>query len=542
MGLWNVIAKTELKRRTSKFRGKRLLFFAILYIGLLIWGFFLAPLIFDSFMPTLAESETIQPYIIPAVALIIEYILMIFFLILILYPLNFIYRRSEIGHKEMILAAPITPGDIFLGEFIGKLPFMLLYVLGLTPAVVGLINPLINLNFLQTLVIYIDIFGMCIFALLIGSILSSWIEHKIADSEKYRDLAKALLIIMSVGMVALIYSLQYLFKYLMDNPELRNWLSFYPAQWFSNIILYILDPSLLDSYILNIWISLGLVITVPLFIFYLSYKKADSFYSLEGGIEKVSASTIIEGESKFYGFFRKFIGNKWEGLVIVQFKEFFRKKENIMKFIYVIGIISFFSLVYPLLMPDIEDVTGQLITKAITTLMRIFMGGFMLSIILGNYIFVGSKDLLWVYKKSPRHINGLVYSYLFSMIILIILMDIGFTIVFSIFLEFEIIDSIVSFVSFFLSGILAITLTVGVQCFRPAFEEKGKNMGGNIFMTIAVQLGQLIVFIFLIIEIITILPTSEILVNLLLAIFLGIQAIVTIPIFIFGFKRLKRIE
>ncbi|MFX1313135.1 MAG: hypothetical protein ACFFHD_11065, partial [Promethearchaeota archaeon] len=403
MGLWSVIAKTELKRRTSKFRRKRLLFFAILYIVLLIWGFFLAPLIFDSFMPTLAESEAIQPYIIPAVALIIEYMLMIFFLILILYPLNFIYRRSEIGHKEMILAAPITAGDIFLGEFIGKLPFMLLYVLGLTPAVVGLINPLINLNFLQTLVIYIDVFGMCIFALLIGSILSSWIEHKIADSEKYRDLAKALLIIMSVGMVALIYSLQYLFNYLMDNPELRNWLSFYPAHWFSNIILYILDPSLLDSYILNIWMSLGLVITIPLFIFYLSYKKANSFYSLEGGIEKVSASTIIEGESKFYGFFRKLIGNKWEGLVIVQFKEFFRKKENIMKFIYVIGLIAFFSLVYPLLTPDIEDVTGQLINKAISTLMRIFMGGFMLSVMLGNYIFVGSKDLLWVYKKSPRH-------------------------------------------------------------------------------------------------------------------------------------------
>ena len=71
MGLWKVIAKNELIRRTSKFRRHRLLFFLILYGALLIWGFILAPLLFDSFMPTLAENEAIKPYIVPGVALII---------------------------------------------------------------------------------------------------------------------------------------------------------------------------------------------------------------------------------------------------------------------------------------------------------------------------------------------------------------------------------------------------------------------------------------------------------------------------------------
>jgi len=542
MGLWSVIAKNEFLRRTSKFRRNRILFIAILYVVMLIWGFILAPLLFDSFMPTLAENESIQPYIIPAVALIIEYMLMIFFLILMFYPLNYIYRQSEIGHKEMILAAPITAGDIFLGEFIGKLPFMFVYVLGLTPAIVGLINPLINLTFIQTLIIYIDVFGMCVFALLLGSILSSWIEHKIADSEKFRDLAKTLIMILSIGMVALIYGLQYFFKYLMDNPELKNWLSFYPAHWFSNIILYVLEPSLLDSYILNIWMSLGLVLTIPLFIFYLSYKKANSFYSLEGKSEKVSTSTIIEGESRIYGFFRKFIGNKWEGLVIVQFKEFFRKKENISKLVYVIGIIAFFGLVYPLVMPGFGENGSQIISTAIFTLMRTFMGGFMLSIMFGNYVFVGSKDLLWVYKKSPRHINGLVYSYLLSLVILLILMDIGLTIAFSIILKFIIIDMLTSFIAFLFSAIFAIALTIGVQCFRPAFEEKGKNMGGNMFITIVIQIAEFIGFIFLIAELFSKLPTSNWGIYGLLAIFIGIQALIAIPIFLFGLRKLKRIE
>jgi len=538
MGLWKVIAKNELKRRTSKFRRHRLLFFAILYGVLLIWGFILAPLLFDSFMPTLAQSEEFKPIIVPAVALIIEYMLMIFFIIIILYPLNFIYRQTEIGHKEMILAAPITAGDIFFGEFVGKLPFMLLFVLGLTPAIVGLINPLIDLAFIQTLVIYTDVFGMCLFALLLGSILSSWIEHKIADSEKYRDLAKVLLMIISIGMVALIYSLQYFFKYLLEHPELKNWLSFYPAYWFSSITVYILEPSLLESYILNIWMNIGLVIIITLLLLYLSYKKANTFYSLEGGTEK--GATIIKEESKLYGFFRTFIGKKWEGLVIVQFKGFFRKKENISKLVYTIGIIAFFGIAYPLIVPEMGG--GQFITTAVYTLIRTFMGGFILSIILGGYIFVGSKDLLWVYKKSPRSVNGLVYSYLFSLVILIILMDIGLTIALSIILEFEFIDILSSFVAFLFSAIFAIVITIGVQCFRPAFEEKGKNMGGNIFITVAIQMGQFIGFIFLIAALFTEPPTSNWAIYEFLAGFIGIQALIAIPIFILGLRKLNRIE
>ncbi len=538
MGLWKVIAKNELKRRSSKHRRHRLLYFIILYAILVMWAFVFAPMIFDSFMPTLAESEFLAPFIVPAIALIIEYMLMIFFIVIMIFPLNYIYRQTEIGHKELLLAAPVTAGDIFFGEFVGKLPYMALYVLGIAPAIIGLINPLIDLTFFQTIVIYIDVFGMCVFALLLGSIISSWIEHKIADSEKYRDYAKALLMILSVGMVGLIYGLQYFFKYLMDNPELKNWLAFYPAHWFSNIILYILEPSLLNSYLLNIWASMALAIGIPLLVLYLSYKKANVFYSLEGGTQK--GSTVIETESKFYGFFRKFLGKKWEGLVIVQFKEFFRKKENISKIFYTVGIIAFFGIVYPLVMPGRDG--NELISTTIFTLMRTFMGGFMISIIFGGYIFVGSKDLLWVYKKSPRHVNGLVYSYLFSLIIIIILMDIGLTILFYFLLDFEFIDAVISFVFFLLSSTFALALTVGVQSSRPAFEEKGKNMGGNMFVTVALQMGQFIGFIFLVAEGFGGFPTTDILIYSVIALFIGIQGAVSIPVFFFGLSKLKRIE
>ena len=101
MSLWKAIAKNEIRLRTSRFRNHRVLFFLLLYCSLFIWAFFLCPLLFDTFMPTLIERV---PQILIAVALTMEYIMMAFFLAIIIYPLNTIYRKTEIGFKEILLA------------------------------------------------------------------------------------------------------------------------------------------------------------------------------------------------------------------------------------------------------------------------------------------------------------------------------------------------------------------------------------------------------------------------------------------------------
>ncbi|MFX1388313.1 MAG: hypothetical protein ACFE9M_13935, partial [Promethearchaeota archaeon] len=177
MSLWKIIAKNELKLRTNKFRNHRVLFFIILYFFLMIWAFLLAPMLFDLFMPTLVQAI---PQINLAVALIIEYVMMAFFLSVVIYPLNSIYRKVEIGFKEIILASPATAGDIFLGEFIGKLPIYLGGVLLITPIMTGMLNPIINLNLIQYIIFYICVFGLVLFATLLGSIVAAWLEHKIA--------------------------------------------------------------------------------------------------------------------------------------------------------------------------------------------------------------------------------------------------------------------------------------------------------------------------------------------------------------------------
>ncbi len=537
MALWTKIAKNEMRVRTSKFRKNRLAFFLVLYSFLIFWAFFLCPLIFDQFMPTLAGLEDLSPILVPSIAMIIEQLMMIFFIMIMIYPLNNIYRQTEIGFKEILLASPTTAGDIFLGEFSGKIPILFSYVFALTPIFVNMLNPIFNLNFIQTLVIYTCVFGLVFLANLVGTIIMSWLEHKIAKSEKARDIAKALLILLSIGMVALIYSLQFGFQFIMDHPEFKNYLMWYPPLWFSNVILYSFDPTLLSTYILNIWTSLALVILVPIMILYISYKKADRFYTLEGGVEKVSS--VIEKENAFYKFNRRIIGTKWEGLIITQFKQFFRKKENIMKLIYLGGITCVYGVIFSF---SVRDAQQQFISGGFTRLMVVFMGGMLYGIMLGSFIFVGSKDLLWVYKRSPRNINGLVYSYIFAMSIINLILDLVVTIFFTFLFQYDVVSVIVFFIAYLAYGIMVLLQAIGIQGFSPAFEEKGKHMGINIFKLIVIQMGVLMGFIFLMIwlgDIFRVLITWELAPTI---IYISIHLVISLPLFFKGLRHLKKIE
>ncbi|MFX1310500.1 MAG: hypothetical protein ACFE8C_12430 [Promethearchaeota archaeon] len=531
MSLWKIIAKNELKLRTNKFRNHRVLFFIILYFFLITWAFLLAPMLFDLFMPTLVQAI---PQINLAVALIIEYVMMAFFLSVVIYPLNSIYRKVEIGFKEIILASPATAGDIFLGEFIGKLPIYLGGVLLITPIMTGMLNPIINLNLIQYIIFYICVFGLVLFATLLGSIVAAWLEHKIAKSDRAKDLGRILLFLLSIGMIAILYTLQFLFEYLMTNPELRNWVMIYPSLWFTNIILYFIDPSLINRYVLNIWISTALVIIIPLIVFFIAYKKADTFFTVEGGIEKISS--VIKRENKFYKLTRKLTGHKWEGLIITQLKEFLRRRESIMKFVYLTGLVGVLGVILSTIGLDL--IVGQ----SILITMIIIIGGIMYGLLFGSYIFVGSKDLIWVYKRSPRSTHALVYSYLIAMLIFNVLMSLGLTIFFTFVIKFDLFDILFFFSFYLINSEVVIAQAVGIQCLSPAFEEKGSSMtSNNLFLMVL----QIIPFQFIILFIIVAfpIPSSPILARFhFLMPLLLISIASAIPLLIFGLRKLSKIE
>ncbi|MFX1325644.1 MAG: hypothetical protein ACFE8N_11855 [Promethearchaeota archaeon] len=532
MTLWKSIAKNEIRLRTSALRNHRVLYLLTLFLVLILWAFLLCPAIFELVMPSLIEQN---PDILRAISLLIEYGMMAFFLFIFIYPLNTVYRKTEIGFKEILLASPATPGDIFLGEFLGKGPIYTILILIVSPIIIGMLNPILNLNIIQYSIIYICIFGMVIFAALLGSIISSWLEHKIAKSEHARDMGRILMFLLSIGIIVIIYTLQFLFSFLLTNPQLKNWVMIYPSLWFSNIILYFIEPTLISSYFLNVWWSIILVIFIPALLFYIAYKKADWFFSVESGVEKIS--TVIKRENRFYKLIRLLSGHKWEGLIVTQLKEFLRKRETIMKFVYVCGIIAVLGIEFSFTMGNVN-----LMGQSIIIVLLIIMGGMMYGLLFGSYIFVGSKDLIWVYKRSPRNVRSLIYSYVLAMLIFNIFMTLGLTIFFSIFFEFDFFNFIFFFTFYTIYNQLVIFQAIGIQCYSPSFEEKGRTMTTNNLILMVLQLIPF-QFIFIIQILVFTPPTSP---ELAKFYFLGpmllLSGILAIPLLFLGIRKLSKIE
>jgi len=274
------------------------------------------------------------------------------------------------------------------------------------------------------------------------------------------------------------------------NPELKNWLSFYPSIWFSNIILHAIDPLLLNSYILNIWLSIGLALCIPLTVLYFSYKKAHVFYSLEG--VSVKSTSIAKKENYFYSMLYKVAGRKFGGLLIVQMKLFLRKKANLARIAYVLGLVGFMAWFTSSTM---DNYVGLILSSSIL----IVLGGLVSSIMLGHLIFINSKDIIWAYKKSPRGIKGLVYSYIMNMLVIGLFISLFITILHSLFAKIGLLDAIIFF-SLFLANIpISMLQSIGLQCLNPAFGEKDSNMKSNSMISMLIMQPAIMMPIFLLI-------------------------------------------
>lgn len=476
MSLWKTIVKHEIRIKTYRYRKNRKLFLIIIYAIFLYWGFYLGPNLFDIIISNIAQD--IPSEFVSVSVKFIEYFLTSFFLIILIYPLYNLYRKAEIGHNEILLASPIKPGDIFLGEFLGKLIFYILLILGLGPVIISLLNQIRILNILQYIVIYSSLFMLLAFSFLIGTIIANLLEHKMTKSTMAKDLGKSFLLLLSFIVVALFYILRFFLDIILSNPVYKIWLMLYPSFWYSNIILFGIDPLLnlfnaLSNYLFVVTnISLGIII--PFLLLYLSYKKADYFYTLEG--HTGNEVFISKKEGRFYKFIRKITPQNWRGLIITQFKQFFRKKENLFKVIYiwalisVIGVIIIYSLENPALARyDILNI------KLLMIMIVSWVGGFLFGVLMGLHIFIDSKQLVFQYKSTPRGVKALVYSYIYEIFYLVLILDIILTFFFTLLFQLELIYSFIFFITFMLYCFVIQLQAIGVQCFNPLFEERGKN-------------------------------------------------------------------
>ena len=550
MSLWKIILKNELRQKTYLFRKNRKLFFILIFGIFLFWAIYLGPILFDIMIPDLLKE--FSNMLVPILSTLVEYTFMVLFLLYIMYPIFMLYRKSEIGHKDIILSSPVKPSDIFIGEFLGQFPFYFLFILAMGPLINSIllqINP--NLTIFHHFILYIIIFTLLIFGLLIGTIIANWLENKMKIKNKSKKLSYSLLVLISFLLITSFYFFHFLFDFIEDNPEFKNWIIVYPSYWYSNIVLYIIDPILVETYFLNIWASTGLAIIIPLLIFYISSKKANVFYDIEHQIS--FSSLTIKQEKKYYLFLRRITPHRYGSLIITQFKEFFRRKENIPKLIYIgafsalLGLFVFLSLDKPLL-----DFGGYLIINPY--ILRIFyieyllvmvlswMGGLIFGIFLGIYVLMGSKNLIFLYRKSLRGIKTLIYSFFFMMLYLILFLDIVLTIFFGILFPLDFSSALTFFFLYPLNSLIILMQGIGFQCIKPLFDERGKNVYFNIYVIMLLQVISLLISSFVIMPIIPNPYDHSLGLIYILLINLVISFGIAVLLLYLGIRKLNRLE
>jgi uncharacterized membrane protein (DUF485 family) len=351
--------------------------------------------------------------------------------------------------------------------------------------------------------------------------------------------------------IFLIYIFDIIFNVVNLNKDLKPLMNFFPSFWYSSVILFLIKPSFIESYFLNIEIYVILIIAVPIIIAYISYKKADHFYNLEHPFKKNIVR--INHEGRISKIIKCLTIPKYKCLVVTQFKEFIRKRENINRLLYIIAFHVFFgfflliSLNEPLLLIDnFQDsihitIPVSFFSYSILIILS-WMGSFTFGIFMGIYVFSNSKEIIFLYKKSIRNVNALVFSFLYLMTFIIIFNDIILTIFFSIIFQLDFLNAIIFFTAYLINSIIILSQAIAIQCIKPLYNEKGKFIYFNVYMIAILQVISFLVALIIVI------PNAQYSLNysigliLIFLVYFGISTGIAILFLFLGLKKLKNTE
>lgn len=545
-----LIALNEFKLKTSRIKKNRGLILSIIFSILLFWAIFLGPNLFELILPEILKQY--QMAFRSTIISVIEYSLMLTFLLYMLYPLYVLYQKEEIGMKEFLLAAPVEPGKIFLGRILGEMPLYFLLVLGVGPMGTSLllqINP--NMGLIQIFLIYVFFWLLMFFGLLIGSLIAHWLEIRMLFSPKLSKYKNLIPVIIAAVVVAFFYFFHFFFRIFVFFPEIKNWFLFYPALWYSNVILYLVDPQLISGYIFNLWFYLFLIIISNSIFFYYSYKKANQFFMLS-----ISSSEEFETKgknSRFSILMEKISPANWSTLIKTESKRIFRKVEFRIKLIYsalllgVIGIIIFFSA------NDLQNIWSELnmnnefelnLHNMTLSLMIIlaWTGGFIYGLLIGSSEIIESKELLFLFRRTPKGFNSLVISFLFLNLYIILILDTILAFFFLFLFQLSILEFFTFFSLFFGFNMIFLIQSMGIQFLNPLFMNKRKGLFFNVYTFFGVHIIAFIIAIYVSTPNFSFSSGLFVGFNIIVLSYLIIEIMLSIIICLAGIKRMLNFE
>jgi len=383
---WWIIAKADYRMVTSRFREFRPYLPYLLSGGLALWIFVIAP----SLAKSLLSDIDLQIFSLIAVVLV-QFILFSAFLLFFILPLLSTLQDIREQHFENLFSTPIKPGNLLLGEFLGKMPFYATLAIIIASFFTTALIPL-GIDILQIVIIIVIFVLTFLSASWVGNITAVLLRSVLMKSARGRDIGKGVAFLLVIPLVVIMYAgMGGYLNFLLDPVEGKLFgdiLKFFPSSWGAEtIVAFALNPGNITAIDLTTLSQLLLLFLFVIVIFIGGMILANRLYSLE---LKSFTSASANPNSLFYKLFAKFLGSgSFAVLVIASWKNYFRTVKNITQIIYVVVLVVILN-VFLMTPEDAQDVLVS--TVFLTPLLAAFVV---------SEIGLKGKECLLLYKQTP---------------------------------------------------------------------------------------------------------------------------------------------
>ena len=401
---WLVIAKNEYRVQTSWIRSVRR-YFPIAAAGLLaVWVFYLAPMLVSSMLTDLQGLIASQV----AVA-IFEIILFMFSVFLVILPVSNTLREEGMGRVELVLKAPVRPGDVLVGEFMGKASLYAIFATAVAGLFTALLTPL-SLSYLQTALIIFMAFVTCLSSFWVGTVIAAVARTTIGRTAKGKDIGKALSFIIVLPLVAIMYAMMSgdIFALLADpgtNGLVKMALGLFPSSWAAEVIVaFAKNPSNIGAVWGLTMTRVGGMIVFMAVTLAIGWKITDRAYSLE---PTNIGATVVGADGAFYRTVRLLGGGgSFGSLLASTFKDYSRRMENLSQIGYIVGLMVIMNFTF------VDSARGaQMMGLLMSTVMALFIC---------SESTIRGRETLFIYRKTPSGVARFMKARLLQAWLLVI--------------------------------------------------------------------------------------------------------------------------
>jgi hypothetical protein len=386
---WLVVAKNEYRLRTSGIRNFRRYFpYAMVALLVVLVGV-VAPAVVNAIM----DRVDIPAFFISVAALpILQILLFFFFFYFMIFPISNTLKDIEMQEYEIFLNAPIRPGDVLLGKFVGVFPFYAIVIAAVTGFFMAFLLPL-GLDVIQ-IVILIAVF---VFTFLtgtwIGTVIAALLRTKLGSTARGRDIGKAIPLLLAIPMIAVMYALMGggLGQALTDpntSGFVKDVLIVFPSSWGAELfVLFARNPGDVAAVALETLTRFGGLVLFFAATLWLGAKAANRAFSLE---MTTFTPSVAKPEGAFYRTVRFLSGGQTFGTLLVSiFKDYGRRFENLSKIAYMLGLLVMIAVFFG----DFEDAFSAIA-------FGVFLFPFLTVFIIGE-VTIRGKENLFIYRKAP---------------------------------------------------------------------------------------------------------------------------------------------